>query len=344
YEQGGDYRPEPKYFQGLLGAEINFDVVKNTYRITSIVRGDSWDEGKNSPLAAPGVGLKSGDVILAVNGQRASQDVSLGALLVNQAGNEVALTVASAVAGKGEADERIVRIKPLRDEQMLYYRAWVNRNTALVHSATGGKVGYVHVPNMGPWGYSEFFRAYLTESALDAMIVDVRFNGGGHVSQLLLEKLGRKRLGYDITRWAGAEPYPSYSILGPVVALTNEFAGSDGDIFSHCFKMMNLGTLIGKRTWGGVVGIHPRHALADGSITTQPEFSFWFHDVGWAVENYGTDPHIEVDLAPQDYAAGRDAQLERAIAEIQKQMQAAPPALPVFAARPNLALPKLPAA
>ena len=134
------------------------------------------------------------------------------------------------------------------------------------------------------------------------------------MSQLLLEKVARKRIGYNMMRWGKPEPYPSESPAGPLVALTNEHAGSDGDIFSHCFKLMGIGKLVGKRTWGGVVGIWPRHALVDGSETTQPEFSFWFSDVGWGVENYGTDPEIDVDNAPQDAAAQRDRQLEQALA------------------------------
>ena len=130
--------------------------------------------------------------------------------------------------------------------------------------------------------------------------------------------------------------------MGPVVTLTNEFAGSDGDIFAHSFKMMGIGPLIGKRTWGGVVGIWPRHALVDGTITSQPEFSFWFSNVGWGVENYGTDPDIEVDNKPQDYAVGKDAQLEVSIEEIMKLMAKNPPQLPMFDKRPNLKLPRLP--
>jgi tricorn protease len=126
------------------------------------------------------------------------------------------------------------------------------------------------------------------------------------------------------------------------VALTNEFAGSDGDIFTHAFKVMGLGPVIGKRTWGGVIGIWPRHSLVDGTITTQPEFSYWFADVGWGVENYGTDPDIEVDVRPQDYAAGHDSQLERGLQEIMKLMETKPPRIPDFGPRPSRALPKLP--
>jgi tricorn protease len=208
-----------------------------------------------------------------------------------------------------------------------------------VHEKTRGQVGYMHVPDMGADGYAEFHRYFLGELDYKGLVVDVRFNGGGHVSALLLEKLARRRLGYDLSRWMGAIPYPEESAFGPMVALTNEQAGSDGDIFCHAFKLMKLGKLIGRRTWGGVVGIWPRNALVDGGLTTQPEFSFWFRDVGWGVENYGTDPDIEVDITPQDYARGVDTQLDRAIEEVLKGIEENPPQGPDFSERPRRTLP-----
>jgi tricorn protease len=230
----------------------------------------------------------------------------------------------------------------LRSEIEARYREWVEANRRRVHTETNERVGYVHIPNMGPFGYAEFHRYYLGESEREGLIVDVRFNGGGNVSQLLLEKLARRRIGYNQSRYGVASPYPGHSVLGPLVALTNEFAGSDGDIFTHAFKVMGLGPVIGKRTWGGVIGIWPRHSLVDGTITTQPEFSYWFADVGWGVENYGTDPDIEVDVRPQDYAAGQDPQLERGLQEIMNLMETKPPRIPDFGPRPSRALPKLP--
>jgi tricorn protease len=194
---------------------------------------------------------------------------------------------------------------------------------------------------MGAEGYAEFHRGYLAEYDHDGLIVDVRNNGGGHVSMLLLEKLARRRLGYDFNRWNKPVPYPEESPAGPLVALTNEQAGSDGDIFSHAFKMLNLGPLVGKRTWGGVIGIHPRHSLADGTVTTQPEFSFFFDDVGWKVENYGTDPDIEVENAPHDYANGVDPQLDRSIALALQLLEEHPPHRPKASDRPRLTIPKL---
>jgi tricorn protease len=337
YEMGGDYRPEPKYSLGFLGADVVFDNAVNAYRITHIPDGDHWDSANGSPLKTPGANLNVGDLILGINGTHVSEYVPLGELLVHQSSSPVTLIVAD----KEKQNIRSVVVKTLASEEMLRYRDWVNRNTKWVHEKSGGKVGYVHVPNMGPWGYSEFFRAYLAEYDYDGLIVDVRFNGGGHVSQLLLEKLNRKRLGYDVSRWnEHPEPYPAYATFGNVVALTNEFAGSDGDIFSHSFKMMKLGVLVGKRTWGGVIGIYPRHALADGTYTTQPEFSFWFFDVEWGVENYGTDPDVFVDIAPHHYRDGIDTQLEKSLELVLKMIQDNPPKLPDFTPRPNLALSK----
>ena len=351
YEFGGDYRPRPSYRQGFLGAAIRWDEAAGGYRVESLILGDPWDAKAHSPLAAPGVNVRPGDLILGVNGQPVSRDVSPGQLLVNLADEEVLLTIRPGQAeaaqqeaeGAEEAPLRTVTAHTLATEAQARYRAWVEGNRRHVHQATEGRVGYVHIPDMGPRGYAEFHRGYLAEVERDALIVDVRYNGGGHVSALILEKLARRRLGYDVTRWGGATPYPTESVGGPLVAITNEYAGSDGDIFSHSFKLMKLGPLIGKRTWGGVIGIWPRHALVDGTITTQPEFSFWFEDVGWNVENYGTEPDIEVDITPQDYREGRDPQLERAIQEILRLLEEKPPLpIPDVSQRPSRRLPKLP--
>lgn len=338
YEMGGDYRREPRYDQGFLGADFRYDPETESYRMIHVARGDVWDERTSSPLSRPGINVKPGDRLIAVNGRKVGRDMSPQEQLVHQAGNEVLLTFASDNGDK----PRTFAVKTLRSETALHYREWVESNRRHVHTATNGRVGYVHIPDMGPRGYAEFHRSYLAEVAREGLIVDVRFNGGGNVSQLILEKLARRRLGYDVQRWGEPVPYPKESVLGPMVALTNEQAGSDGDMFSHAFKLMDLGPLIGRRTWGGVIGINVRDTLVDGGVTTQPEFSIWFQDVGWGLENYGTDPTIAVDIRPQDYIAGRDTQLERAIEEIQKLLTDNPPALPDFSQRPRLALPILP--
>jgi tricorn protease len=334
YETGGDYRPEPAYPMGFLGADLAYDGESDSYRVTRIVEGAPGESRATSPLLAPGINIRVGDRILAVNGRTVGRSTLPQELLVHQAEAEVTLTVADA-----EGKSRDVTVRTLRSEFPTRYREWVEGNRKLVHEATGGRVGYVHVPDMGANGYAEFHRTYLAEAAYDGLIVDVRYNRGGHVSQLLIEKLARKRVGYDVSRWGQPEPYPEHSIAGPIVALTNQWAGSDGDIFSHVFKLKKLGTLIGKRTWGGVIGIWPRNPLADGAVTTQPEYSFWFQDVGWGVENYGTDPDIDIDITPQDYARGYDPQMEKAISLILEQLEANLVVKPAFTDRPNLALP-----
>jgi tricorn protease len=338
YEMGGDYRPEPTYQTGYLGADFEFDEQNKGWRIAKIVRGDPWDERADSSLNRPGVNLHEGDLLLAVNGQSLDKDYPPTAALVNLVGREVTLTILA----EREKSPRLVTVKTLPSEMPARYREWVEANRRYVHETTNGRVGYLHIPDMGARGYAEFHRGYLGELDREGLIVDLRFNDGGHVSALLLEKLARRRIGYDTQRWGDPEPYPLESLLGPVVALTNEHAGSDGDIFSHGFKLMKLGPLVGRRTWGGVVGIWPRQALVDGSLTTQPEYSFWFEDVGWGVENYGTDPDIEVDNTPQDYARGVDVQLERSIQEVMRLMEVNPPRLPDFSQRPSRALPTLP--
>jgi tricorn protease len=351
YELGGDYRQEPGYPLGFLGAEVTYDATAGGWRINHIVHGDAWDPETDSPLNAPGLNIETGDVLLAVNGRRLDRNTPPAAYLVNLAGEEVHLTLATgrkstAGAAGGAAEDsaiRTVTIATLKDEMPARYREWVEQNRRRVHVATNGRVGYVHIPDMGARGYAEFHRGFLGELDRQGLIVDVRFNAGGHVSALILEKLARRRIGYDYSRWSQVlSPYPPESLMGPMVALTNEHAGSDGDIFCHGFKLLGLGPLLGKRTWGGVVGIWPRQALVDGSVTTQPEFSYWFEDVGWGIENYGTEPDIEVDITPQDHARGLDTQLERAVAEVAALLEANPPSTPTFSERPNRALPQLP--
>jgi tricorn protease len=339
FEMGGDYRQSPSYAQGFLGADFRYDEEAQVWRIAGIVRGDSWSERYGSPLERAGVNLTEEDRIIAINGRRLTHRHGPMELLVNTAGAEIALAVAPAHGGT----ERTVTVKALRSETPVRYRAWVEENRRMVHQATDGRVGYVHIPDMGVNGYSEFHRGFLSEVGRGALIVDVRFNSGGFVSQLILEKLARKPLGYRIPRHGLPSSYPDHATAGPLVALTNEYAGSDGDIFSHGFKLMKLGPLLGKRTWGGVVGISPRNPLVDGSYTTQPEFSTWFEDVKWGLENYGTDPDIEIDMAPQDYVRGRDVQLERATAEILRLLDLRPVMVPAFDERPMLAPGPLPA-
>ena len=344
YEFGGDYRPSPSYRPGLLGADITWHPeltlpgrdAQGGYRIDRILRADHWSAQAGSPLVRPGLDVREGDVILAINGRPLTRERGLHERLLRQGGQEVELVVL-----RPDTQElKTHTVRALHSEAELRYRDWVEARRALVHQRSLGRVGYLHIPDMGSAGYAEFHRGFMAELHKDALIIDVRYNGGGHVSQLLLDKLRRQVVGYDLQRHGLPISYPTEAPLGPLIALTNEYAGSDGDIFSHCFKLYGLGPLVGKRTWGGVIGIWPRHALVDGSITTQPEFSFWFHDVGFGVENYGTEPDLHVETPPQAEDRGQDPQLEAAITLALEAAKARGASLPDFGPKPDRAPPK----
>ena len=343
YEFGGDYPERTSYGIGYLGVDTVWDPKhgeNGAYKIARIIKGDTWSRRSGSPLCKPGVDVAEGDAILAVNGKPLTREISLEQRLVNAARQEVELLVLAA----GEEEPHTVTVRTLATDKSLRYRQWVRERRALVREWSDGRVGYLHIPDMGPDGYAEFHRAFTVEGDKDALVVDVRFNGGGHVSPLILEKLMRRPIGFDFPRHSSEVPYPYDGVRGPVVALTNEYAGSDGDIFSHAFKMFGVGPLLGKRTWGGVIGIWPRHALVDGAVTTQPEFSFWFADVGFDVENYGTEPDIVVESPPNAEAEDEDVQLEAAVKKALELLEGTPVGVPEdIGPYPNLAPPeKLP--
>ncbi len=340
YEFGGDYHRRPKNStNGNLGAELKWSASTKTFTILDIPKGDSWIAEACSPLRHADANLNVGDQILGIDGRSFTDPDDLNQALIGRNGQRVQLEVKR----KSEKESDFVEVIARNSHHLARYRDWVNKNKEYVHKKSKGKIGYVHIPDMGVHGFSEFYRNFLSECTKEGLIVDVRYNGGGHISQHILKILAQRVVGFDKTRYMDIEPYPAYAINGPIVALTNEHAGSDGDIFSHSFKLMNIGPLLGKRTWGGVVGIWPRHPLNDGTITSQPEFSFWFKDVGYQVENYGTDPDIEVENSPMDWARGIDRQLDRSIEEVIKRSKKNPPLRPNLNKNlPNLKAPKLP--
>eukprot|EP00210_Caulerpa_lentillifera_P008973 g8564.t1 len=325
----------PSHPVGRLGVDLAYLPEHEAYRITALRQGDVWDPKRSSPLLRPGMNIDVGDLVVSVNGRSVSSERSPPSMLVDQSGQRVVLGIKSSP----EQDPREIIVTPIASETELYYREWVNKNRRLVHEKTEGRVGYIHIPDMSEEGFAEFHRGFLSEYDREGLVVDVRFNRGGHVSGLLLEKLMRQRLGYDHTRWHGTIPYFAQSPHGPMAALCNEYTASDGDMFAHSFKLLKLGPLIGKRTWGGVIGISVMRSLLDGSIVTPPQYAVCFKDVGWDVENKGTDPDIEIDITPQDHEADQDPQLERGIQEVLDQMAQKPvEGIPTF---PNLAAPSL---
>ncbi|MGC8617871.1 MAG: S41 family peptidase [Thermoplasmata archaeon] len=313
YEVGGDLSDAKTVPTGKLGMDLKYENGK--YFIKRILKANLTNEGEKSPALLASVPLKEGDIILSINSLQLGEENTVEKALLNRTDEFVSVII------ERNGRKLTSYIKTVADDRRLRYREWVERNREIVHRKTNDKVGYIHIPDMGSAGFSEFARLYPIESKKDALIVDVRYNGGGFVSQLLLEKLAKRRIGYDIPRRGEIQPYPAYTINGPMVELVDENAGSDGDIFTHSFKLFGLGPVIGKRTWGGVIGINPRHTLVDGTIVTQPEFAFWFKDVGFGVENYGTDPTMEVEITPEEWGEGRDTQLEKGIDVVLKLMK-----------------------
>ncbi|MBE0565783.1 MAG: PD40 domain-containing protein [Krumholzibacteria bacterium] len=325
YVFGGDVGVQvPRVTTGLLGADLVRE--GDAYRIARILRGDGADRVR-SPLDEPGVDADEGDFVLAVNGQPVKGAPNLHALLAGLAGRQVLLTVADDAGGKNRRD---VLVTTLRGEDGLRYADWVRRNREHVAEQTGGRIGYIHVPDMGTSGMVAFNKWFYPQLDKEGLIVDVRWNGGGFVSQMLVERLRRPILAYDRARNGAVQTYPYRALRGPFVVLTNENAGSDGDIFPQAVQLEGLAPVIGKRSWGGVVGINAIRPLQDGGLVTQPVVAWWDAAKGWGVENHGVDPDIVVDNLPQDLARGIDAQLQRGIAEVLKLHAAEPPVTPDF--------------
>lgn len=240
------------------------------------------------------------------------------------AGKPVELTVSP--AGGGEPRHAVV--VPLADEEPLRYHAWVADRRAYVLEKSGGRLGYIHVPDMQAPGWAQIHRDLRVEVLREGLVVDVRENRGGHTSQLVVEKLARRIVGWDLPRGMRAESYPRDAPRGPVVAVANEFSGSDGDIVNAAIKALGIGPVVGTRTWGGVIGIDSRYRLVDGTLVTQPKYAFWLEGYGWDVENHGVDPDVEVVQRPQDYAAGRDVQLDEAVRLALEALESAPAKTP----------------
>jgi len=318
YVGGGDYPKAKRINTGLLGAELERDPASKFYKITRILKGYNWEKGTRSPLTEIGVDAKEGDYITAVNGKPVDAMANIYASLVNMAGKQVTLTLNATPSKQGG---RNVVVVPVDDEANLYYQNWVEGNIAKVDKATGGKVGYIHIPDMGVGGLNEFVRRFYPQLRKKAVIIDVRGNGGGFVSPLVIERLNREMVMIDFARNTATSTDPGDMIWGPKVCLTDEFSASDGDIFPYRFRKNGLGKLIGKRTWGGVVGIRGSLPLLDGGFLNKPEFSRYDTEGRWIMEGVGVEPDIVVDNDPAKEYAGVDQQLDRAIEEILNELK-----------------------
>ena len=295
------------------------------YRFKKIYPGENWTPDTRSPLTEPGVNVKEGDYLLAINGRPLRAPHTPQELMVNTANETTAITVNSKPTEDGA---RTVPVRPIDDEYLLREYNMVETNRQKVDAATHGQVGYVYLPDMGDAGLNAFVRQFFPQIRKQGMIIDVRYNGGGFVDQLIFERLRRILVGMGAARnWASGTT-PPIVFHGYYACITNQYAASDGDIFSEFFKVYKLGPLIGERTWGGVRGIRGDIPLMDGGYITRPEFADYGMHSEWVVENHGVAPDIEVDDRPDDVVRGKDAQLDRAIQEVMKQIEANPKKLP----------------
>jgi len=326
YISGGDFEVPKRPQDALPGARLELDAAAGRYRIAKIYRGQNEEELYRSPLTEVGVDVKEGDYVLAIDGEDLTAKKNPYDLLRNKGNRTVQWTVNSKPTTDGAHN---ITYRPIASETNLVYLDWVTHNREYVDKATGGRVGYIHVPNMGAEGIREFIKYYYPQIRKEAMIVDVRGNGGGNVSQMLIERLRRQLLGTDFARNDQfTETYPGATFYGPKVCLINETSASDGDIFPYMFREAGLGPLIGKRTWGGVVGISGHGPLLDGGEVFVPEFATASAAGQYVIEGHGVDPDIEVENDPVSVIAGKDTQLDRGIAEIMKALQANPKVLP----------------
>lgn len=332
YVGGGDLGLPPKPHVGLLGARFELDAASGRYRVAQILKGENDEERYRSPLTELGVDVHEGDYVLAINGQPLAAHDNPYRLLRTAPGQLVQLTVNKTPS---ETGARTVLVKPIDSEMALNYYAWTERNRDYVAKASDGRIGYLHIPDMGGDGIREFIKWYYPQLRKQGLVVDVRDNGGGNVSAMIIERLSRKLLGLDYARNMDVTgTYPQQTFLGHLAALCNGTTASDGDIFSYMFKQAKLGPLIGTRTWGGVVGITDWGPLIDGGEVFVPEFASASTEGQYVVEGHGVDPDIVVDEDVSAELAGKDPQLDRAIEELQKAIQAKPVVLPPRPADP----------
>jgi len=332
YIEGGDFAIPPRPRVALPGARFELDKAAGRYRIKTIFSGDNEEPTYRAPLTEIGINVATGDYLLAVDGVELSPNEDPYRQLRNKADRPVQLTVNSKPSMEGA---RTVMFTPVASEDKLVYSQWVAANRKRVDELSGGRLGYMHIPDMGAPGIYEFIKWYYGQLDKDGLVVDGRANGGGNVSRMIIERLARQwlALGYSRTD-SRATTYPDGVFIGPKIALLDEYAGSDGDIFPAMFKQAGLGPLVGMRSWGGVVGISGRGPLIDGGAISVPEFGFADTKGEWIIEGYGVDPDIPIENDPKAVIEGKDPQLERAVAELMKKVQAQPVKLPPRPAAP----------
>ncbi|HZL55583.1 MAG TPA: PDZ domain-containing protein [Bryobacteraceae bacterium] len=304
---------------GLLGAD--YEIANNRYRFRRIYTGENWNPDVTGPLSAPGLNVSPGDYLLGVNGQELTAKDDVSNLLENTSGKHVVLKIGADPSG---ANAREITVVPVANELQLRHQAWVEDNRRLVDKLSGGKLAYVYMPDTGQGGLTSFTRYYFAQTDKQGLVLDERFNSGGQVADYVIEVLNRQLLGWWSPRYGAIYRSPAAAILGPKVMVINEMAGSGGDAMPWMFHATKTGTLVGKRTWGGLVGIGSYPALMDGGTVTAPDFGFFNPNNQWDVENKGVAPDVEIDMDPKAVAEGHDPQLERAVTIALQQLKEHP--------------------
>jgi tricorn protease len=333
---GGGNIPTAKSVPGgLLGAD--YEIANNRYRFKRIYTGENWNPDLQGPLSVPGLNVNAGDYLLSVNGQELTAKQDVQSLLENTSGRHVVLKIGSDASGAGA---REITVVPVGNEMQLRHQAWVEDNRKLVDKLSGGKLAYVYMPDTGQGGLTSFTRYYFAQTDRQGLVLDERFNSGGQVADYVIEVLNRQLLGWWSPRYGAIYRSPAAAILGPKVMIINEMAGSGGDAMPWMFRSTKTGTLVGKRTWGGLVGIGQYPALMDGGTVTAPDFGFFNPNNQWDVENKGVAPDVELDMDPKSVAEGHDPQLERAVAIALQQLKEHPVPEPKRPEYPNYQRPR----
>jgi len=327
---GGHIPVAPAVPGGLLGAD--YELANGRYRIRRIYTGESWNPQLQAPLAAPGLNVSVGDYVLSVNGRDLTDKDDISRLLENTAGKRVALRVGADPAGAGARDITVI---PVASEQPLRYQAWIERNRQKVDQLSGGKLAYVHMPDTAQGGLTSFTRYYFSQVEKQGAIIDERFNSGGQAADYVIDVMNRPLQGWWSPRYGAIYRTPAAALFGPKVMITNEMAGSGGDMMPWMFHHTGTGTLVGKRTWGGLVGVGSYPPLMAGGTVTSPDFGFFNPEGHWDVENRGTPPDVEVEMDPNSVRDGHDPQLERAVQVALEQLKQHPVPEPHRPAFPN---------
>ena len=339
YVQGGDFEMPRRTPVALPGARFAFDAAAGKYKIAKIYQGQNEEAIYRAPLTETGVNVAEGEYVLAIDGAELRADEDPYRLLRGKADRPVQLTVNSRPTTDGA---RTVTFNPIQSESDLAYLDWTERNRQMVDTLSGGRLGYMHIPDMGGPGIREFIKWYYGQLDKEGMVVDVRANGGGNVSRMLIERLRRKLLAVNFGRVGSSQgnTYPDGVFIGPMASILDERSSSDGDIFPYMFREAGLGLLIGRRSWGGVVGISGGVPLIDGGGINVPISGMASAKGEWVIEGYGVDPDINVENDPKSVLAGRDPQLERTVAELLKQLEGKKVKLPPMPAAPNKVPPR----